>query len=98
MTSDELRAPLEVYLGRHQALGYERSSSETRLLRQLVDFISSQAPTGPNSPRFGYGLRERTPQHAHDLALPLFTSRIQFEWKWDLITHRYMLVGPDRVN
>src|SRR6266498_2365240 len=47
MTSNELHAQLEVYLGLRQALGYERSSSETKLLRQLVDFIGAQAPTGP---------------------------------------------------
>ena len=47
MNRNQLHLQLDIYLGLRQALGYQRSSSETKLLRQLVDFMGAQTPATP---------------------------------------------------
>ena len=47
MNSNELHLQVEVYLGLRQALGYQRSPWEAKLLRQLVAFIDGQKAAGP---------------------------------------------------
>ena len=47
MNRNDHHLQLDVYLGLRQALGYQRSSSETKLLRQLVDFLSAQTLAPP---------------------------------------------------
>lgn len=47
MNSHELHSQLDVYLGLRQALGYQQTAWEAKLLGQLIEFIDRQAPTGP---------------------------------------------------
>ena len=51
MNSNGLNFQLDTYLGLRRALGYGRSVWEAKLLRQLADFLGTQAPEVPITSR-----------------------------------------------